>query len=235
MPAPRDTIELAGTDWDAARREMVARQIRGRGIRSERVLAAMSAVPRHFFVSPEQTIDSYKDTPLPIGEGQTISQPFIVAAVSEALNLRGDENVLEIGAGCGYQAAVLSLLSRQVTSIESQSTLATAARERLYRLGYVNVQVIEADGSAGWLAGAPFSAIAVSAAAPRIPVPLLEQLALGGSLVIPVGDRDSQELRRIVRTPSGFDSKTICNCRFVPLTGLFGWSDTSSFQEPTSK
>lgn len=235
MPAPRDCIELAGTDWDAARSEMVARQIRSRGIRSEKVLAAMSAVPRHLFVSPEQAFDAYSDTPLPIGEGQTISQPYIVAAVSEALALNGEETVLEIGAGCGYQAAVLSLLSCQVTSIESHPALASAARERLHRLGFGNVQVIEGDGSAGWLARAPYSAIVVSAAAPRVPAPLLDQLAPGGSLVIPVGDLETQELRQIVRTPRGFESELICNCRFVPLTGLFGWGGKFSSQESAGK
>ena len=232
MPDPRDKQDVAGTDWDAARREMVVRQIRARGVQSERVLAAMRAVPRHLFVSPEQATEAYNDTPLPIGGGQTISQPYIVAAISEALSLEGDEDVLEIGAGCGYQAAVLSLLARQVTSIEAVPALAAGARERLSRLGFRNVQVIEADGSAGWPAGAPYRAILVSAAAPRVPAPLFEQLAEGGRLVIPVGDRESQELQRIVRTKGGFDTEVICGCRFVPLMGHFGWSGNASPELP---
>lgn len=222
----------AGTTWDAARREMVARQIRARGIRSERVLAAMAAVPRHLFVFPEHTADAYTDSPLPIGEGQTISQPYIVAAATEALCLNGAESVLEIGAGCGYQAAILSLLAKEVTAIEAQPKLASAARSRLYRLGFPNVRLIEADGSAGWGSGAPYDAILVSAAAPRIPEPLIDQLAEGGRLLIPVGDRDAQELLRVVRTESSLKTTSICNCRYVPLLGHYGWDEETPATRP---
>lgn len=220
--------DIAATDWDAARKEMVARQIRERGIRSERVLEAMCAVPRHRFVSSNQVHEAYNDAPLPIGAGQTISQPYIVAATAQALSLEGDERVLEIGAGCGYLAAVLSLLAQQVTAMETQPALAAMARENLRQLGYTNVQIIDCDGSAGWPAGAPYQAIAVSAAAPRVPAPLLEQLAVGGRLVIPVGGRESQELLKIVRTETGCESETICSCRFVPLLGDYGWNESSA-------
>ncbi|HUO34465.1 MAG TPA: protein-L-isoaspartate(D-aspartate) O-methyltransferase [Candidatus Acidoferrum sp.] len=220
--------EPAETDWDAKRREMVARQIRARGIHCERVLAAMAEVPRHLFVPASLAGDAYSDSPLPIGEGQTISQPYIVAAIAEALSLQGHECVLEIGAGCGYLAAVLSLLAQKVIAIEAQAGLASIAREKLRQLGYGNVEIIEGDGSAGWPEGAPYEAIAVSAAAPRVPVPLLEQLGRDGRLVIPVGRRESQELLRIVRTGSGFRTEAICDCRFVPLLGHYGWSEGSS-------
>jgi len=222
---------IAATDWDAARQEMVARQIQARGIHSERVLAAMRTVPRHLFVSQDMAGDAYADVPLPIGEGQTISQPYIVAAIAEALSLYGGEHVLEIGAGCGYLAAVLSLLARRVTAIESQPALAARARENIERLRYRNVEIVEGDGSAGWPAEAPYEAIAVSAAAPRVPTPLLEQVTENGRLVIPVGGRDSQELVRIVRTESGFKSEPICNCRFVPLLGHYGWNGSPKTQE----
>ena len=216
------------TDWDAERKQMVAQQIRARGVRSERVLAAMTDVPRHLFVPPERVTEAYRDTPLPIGAGQTISQPYIVAAISQALDLSGDENVLEIGCGCGYQAAVLSRLAGRVTSIEALSGLAAGARERLRQLGYSNVQVIETDGSAGWPAAGPYQAILVSAAAPRVPAPLLAQLSEGGRLVIPVGNRSEQSLLRIWRSRNRFETETICGCRFVPLLGDYGWSGSSN-------
>jgi protein-L-isoaspartate(D-aspartate) O-methyltransferase len=234
MDVRENRSKSAGSEWDAARREMVARQLRARGIRSERVLDSMSRVPRHLFVPTDRATEAYSDTPLPIGEGQTISQPYIVAAISEALSLEGQERVLEIGAGSGYQAAVLSLLARDITAIEAQPALAATAREHLERLGYGNVEVVEADGSAGWPAGAPYEAILVSAAAPRVPEPLLDQLAEGGRLVIPVGDRDSQQLLRIVRTNQEFDKQVICSCRFVPLLGCFGWDQSSLARESSS-
>ena len=234
MTEPENKPNLAGRLWDATRQEMVARQLRGRGIRSEKVLATMAAVPRHLFVSTEHKSDAYNDSPLPIGEGQTISQPYIVAAATEALFLNGDESVLEIGAGCGYQAAILSLLAGDVIAIEVQSMLAATAGARLQTLGYSNVRVIHADGSAGWPAGAPYDAILVSAAAPDIPQPLIDQLAESGRLVIPVGNRDSQELVRAVRTESGLKIKAICNCRYVPLLGHYGWSEDTAAPNPAS-
>jgi protein-L-isoaspartate(D-aspartate) O-methyltransferase len=215
----------ANTDagFEAARRDMVARQIRGREIRSERVLGAMAAVQRHLFVPPSEILEAYRDVPLPIGSGQTISQPFMVAAMAEALSLEGHERVLEIGAGSGYQAAVLSLLAREVVAVESQHALAEQARVRLARLGYSNVRIEEADGSLGWPAGAPYGAILVTAGAPAVPPPLVEQLAEGGRLVIPVGEADQQELLRLVKHAGHTTQQSLYACRFVPLLGRYGW------------
>lgn len=217
--------------FEDARRQMVARQIEDRGIRSERVLEAMLAVPRHLFVPAEYVHASYADEPLPIGEEQTISQPFMVAAMAEALLLKGSERVLEIGAGSGYQAAVVSLLTREVIAIEAQATLASSARERLARLGYTNVIVEQGDGSQGWAAAAPYDAILVTAAAPSVPPPLVEQLADGGRLVIPVGGAEHQELVRITRQKSGFAQDFLYDCRFVPLVGRYGWQDRRAQRE----
>jgi protein-L-isoaspartate(D-aspartate) O-methyltransferase len=222
-------------NFEAARREMVARQIRERGIRSQRVLDAMMDVPRHLFVSRDQAGQAYADEPLPIGAGQTISQPFMVAAMSEALSLEGSERVLEVGAGSGYQAAVLSLLAREVIAVETQPALAKAARDRLSRLGYSNVRIEEGDGSMGWPPvnasdGPPtahYEAILVSAAAPAVPPPLVEQLTEGGRLVIPVGSSEHQELLRIVKRGGGTTQQSLYECRFVPLLGRYGWNPTA--------
>jgi protein-L-isoaspartate(D-aspartate) O-methyltransferase len=213
-------------DFAAARNEMVGRQIRARGIISARVLDAMAAVPRHEFVPLAAQSSAYADQALPIGGGQTISQPFIVAAMSDALQLSGSERVLEIGGGCGYQAAVLSLLSRDVLVVELQPSLAGASRERLARLGYTNVRVEEGDGSLGWPPGAPYDAILVSAAAPAIPPPLIEQLAEGGRIVIPVGDSELQSMLRIIKRAGGLAQESLLTCRFVPLLGRHGWPDS---------
>ena len=202
---------------------MVARQIRDRGIHSARVLEAMQAVPRHLFVPEEWLRAAYADEPLPIGEGQTISQPFMVAAMAEALSLEGEERVLEVGCGSGYQAAVLSRLAREVIAVEMQAALAASARERLARLGYANVTVEDGDGSAGWLALAPYDAILVTAAAPEVPKPLIDQLAEGGRLVIPVGGSKHQELLRIVKREGRMIERSLYSCRFVPLLGRYGW------------
>ena len=205
---------------------MVARQIRSRGIISARVLDAMAAVARHEFVPAEVQASAYADEALPIGGGQTISQPFIVAAMSDALQLSGSERVLEIGGGCGYQAAVLSLLARDVVVVELRPSLAGAARERLARLAYANVRIEEGDGSLGWPAAAPYDAILVSAAAPAIPPPLIEQLAEGGRLVIPVGDSELQSMLRITKRAAGAAQESLLTCRFVPLLGRHGWPDS---------
>jgi len=202
---------------------MVARQIRDRGIHSARVLEAMQAVPRHLFVPAEWLRAAYADEPLPIGEGQTISQPFMVAAMAEALSLEGEERVLEVGCGSGYQAAVLSRLAREVIAVEMQAALAASARERLARLGYANVTVEDGDGSAGWPALAPYDAILVTAAAPEVPKPLIDQLAEGGRLVIPVGGSKHQELLRIVKREGRTIERSLYSCRFVPLLGRYGW------------
>src|SRR5579863_1840277 len=209
--------------FEAERHEMVARQIRDRGIRSAGVLEAMGTVPRHLFVPPGRVSAAYVDEPLPIGERQTISQPFMVAAMAEALSLEGHERVLEIGAGSGYQAAVLSRLAREVVAVESQHALSEQARERLARLGYSNVRIEEADGSLGWPAGAPYGAILVTAGAPAVPPPLVEQLAEGGRLVIPVGEADQQELLRVVKHAGHTTQQSLYACRFVPLLGRYGW------------
>ena len=202
---------------------MVARQLRERGIRSERVLGAMETVPRHLFVPSERVPEAYSDEALPVGEGQTISQPYVVAASAEALALEGRERVLEVGAGTGYQAAVLSLLAREVIAVETIPSLTESARERLTRLGYSNVRVEQGDGSEGLAGEAPFDAILVSAAAPAVPQPLIDQLADGGRLVIPVGLTDRQQLLRIVKEGNRTTEQKLFPCRFVPLVGRFGW------------
>jgi|HubBroStandDraft_6_1064221.scaffolds.fasta_scaffold01022_6 protein-L-isoaspartate(D-aspartate) O-methyltransferase len=222
-----------GSDFEAARRDMVATQIRARGIRSPRVLHTMQTVPRHLFIPLAKISAAYADEPLPIGEGQTISQPFMVAAMSQALSLEGSERVLEVGAGSGYQAAVLSLLAPEVIAIESQPALAASARERLARLGYANVQIEVGDGSLGWPAAAPYDAILVAAAAPAIPPPLLDQLAEAGRLVIPVGTPKDQQLIRVVKNGGRITSESLYSCRFVPLLGRFGWRQ--NMQEITTR
>jgi protein-L-isoaspartate(D-aspartate) O-methyltransferase len=218
-----DRGAIAGQDFEAERRDMVARQIRGRGIRSARVLEAMESVPRHLFVPAGRVREAYADEPLPIGEGQTISQPFMVAAMAEALSLEGHERVLEVGCGSGYQAAVVSRLAREVIAMETLPALAESARERLARLGYANVTVKEGDGSAGRPVGAPYDAILVTAAAPEVPQPLIDQLAEGGRLVIPVGGSKHQELLRIVKREGRTTEQSLYSCRFVPLLGRYGW------------
>lgn len=205
------------------RRTMVRDQIFARGIHDPRVLAAMSAVPRHLFVPDESVWAAYADQPLPIGEGQTISQPFMVAAMTAALLLRGPERVLEVGTGSGYEAAILSLLARDVHTIENHATLARCAERRLEQLGYPNVRVHIGDGTLGWPDAAPYDAILVSAAAPAIPPPLTAQLVEGGPLVIPVGDAYQQELLRVRRLRGRTTSEVLYYCRFVPLVGRHGW------------
>ncbi len=216
-------ISASAGNFAAARNEMVVRQIRARGIRSPRVLEALLSVPRHEFVPPESAASAYSDVPLPIGGGQTISQPFMVAAMADAAQLNGSERVLEIGAGSGYQAAVLSLLAQEIVVVELQPELARACCERLARLGYSNVRVEEGDGSLGWPPSAPYDAIIVSAAAPSVPSPLIEQLAEGGRLIIPVGNAEQQDLLRITKRAGAVKKETLFVCRFVPLLGRHGW------------
>ena len=217
---------LAGSaddDFAFLRRNMVERQIRDRGIRDPRVLNAMNAVPRHAFVPLDRISHAYIDEPLPIGDGQTISQPFMVAAMAAALALEGSECVLEVGAGSGYQAAVLALLARQVITIESRPRLADVARERLNRLGFHNVSVEQGDGSLGWPQSVPYDAILVSAAAPSIPQPLIDQLAESGRIAVPVGDSESQQVVRLVKRAGQTTREALYHCRFVPLVGQYGW------------
>jgi protein-L-isoaspartate(D-aspartate) O-methyltransferase len=201
-----------------ARAEMVAEQIEERGIRDPRTLAAMRTVPRHLFVPPQLAGDAYADHPLPIGHGQTISQPYIVAFMTEALGLRGGETVLEVGTGSGYQAAVLAGIAARVYTIEIVAPLAEESRERLARLGYGNVEVRAGDGYQGWPEKAPFDAVMVTAAAPRVPEPLKEQLKDGGRLVIPVGDA-YQELIVLTRRGDRYTEERVLPVRFVPMTG----------------
>jgi protein-L-isoaspartate(D-aspartate) O-methyltransferase len=208
----------------AERRSMIDTQIRKRGVSSPRVLEAMAAVPRHEFVPPDFRNEAYADKPLPIGEGQTISQPYMIAAMTEALELSGSECVLEIGTGSGYQAAVLSLLVQQVITVENHTSLALAAQERLTNLGYGNVHVHNGDGSAGFPDSAPYDAILVTAGAPEIPRVFASQLREGGHLVIPVGDRDNQELVRARMDNGRLRSTVLFPCKFVLLIGRYGWS-----------
>ncbi len=208
-----------------ARHEMVETQIRRRYITDERVLDCLERVPRHEFVPREFRVRAYEDVPLPIGEGQTISQPYIVAAMTAALRLTGSERVLEIGTGFGYQAAVLGCLAREVFTVECRAELANQAAECLARLGYANVHVHCGDGTLGLPGFSPYDAILVAAAAPAVPAPLLAQLAEGGRMVVPVGDTENQELRLIERTRDAFRTTALEACRFVPLVGAHGWKE----------
>lgn len=208
-----------------ARHEMVETQIRRRNIHDDRVLSCLERVPRHEFMPVDFASRAYDDIPLPIGGGQTISQPYIVAAMTSALRLTGDERVLEIGTGLGYQAAVLGCLAREVFSVEVRPELARLAADRLARLGYVNVHVHHGDGTLGLPEFAPYHAILVAAAAPSIPEPLRAQLADGGRMVIPVGDVENQELHLIQSDRDTFSATVLEGCRFVPLLGAYGWKD----------
>lgn len=211
-------------DWAQERRRMVVRQLRGRGIRDERVLAAMLQVPREDFVPLEVRVEAYSDAPVPIGYGQTVSQPYMVALMAEALELNGQETVLEIGAGSGYAAAVLGTLAAHVIAVEIVEPLAQRARENLRRTGRdSNITVISADGSSGYAECAPYHAISVAAGAPAIPSTLLEQLADPGVLTIPVGDFGDQELRVLHKRNGTIESRIATLCRFVPLRGGEGW------------
>ena len=210
--------ERAREDRYAREREgMVSTQIEARGVRDPRVLEAMRAVPRHLFVPESQRAGAYRDHPLPIGNDQTISQPYIVALMSELAEIRPGANVLEVGTGSGYQAAVLAAMGANVCSIEIVEPLGVRARQTLERLGY-RVEVRIGDGYAGWPERAPFDAILITAAPPRIPEPLLAQLREGGRLVAPVGERE-QDLVVITRTAEGYRRRSVIPVRFVPMTG----------------
>jgi len=213
-------------NFSIARRRMVEDQVVARGVRDPRVIDAMLQVPRHKFVEEALESQAYQDAPLPIGERQTISQPYMVAVMSEALALDGTEKVLEVGTGSGYQAAVLAVLADRVFSLERIPALARRARKALDSCGYSKVNIRLADGTLGWQEMAPFDAIVVTAGAPDVPRDYLDQLAVGGRLVIPVGDRMSQVLMRITRTTEHeFKEEQLLGCRFVPLVGNHGWRD----------
>lgn len=212
-------------DYEKERRRMVDEQIASRGVSDPRVLAAMGKVPRHEFLPDILKDQAYGDHAIPIGDGQTISQPYMVALMSELLELKGTERVLEIGTGSGYQAAILAELSQKVYTVERVKTLADRARATLDRLGYGTVAIKVFDGTYGWKDMAPFDAIIVTAAAPEIPAPLVEQLREGGRLVVPVGERFSQVLMKVVKTPSGVLRSISIPCVFVPLIGNHGWKE----------
>ncbi len=213
------------SDFERERNRMVEEQIVGRGIRDERVLAAMRKVPRHEFMPEGMSVSAYSDNAMPIGEGQTISQPYMVALMTELLGLAGSERVLEIGTGSGYQAAVLAELCEKVYTVERIKTLAERARTTLDRLGCRNVAVKVYDGTYGWKEMSPFDAIIVTAAAPEVPAALVDQLREGGRMVIPVGERFSQTLYKVVKTREGIVTTRSIPCVFVPLIGNFGWKE----------
>jgi len=216
---------MAEDRYAAARNYMVERQLAARGISDLRVLAAMRKVPRHRFIPESLWDQAYNDYPLPIGEEQTISQPYIVALMTEALELKEADRVLEIGTGSGYQAAILAELVAQVFSIDRMASLTAQAQEVLDDLGYKNIHLRVGDGTLGWPEESPFEGIIVTAGAPQVPRPLVEQLALGGRLVIPVGDQFSQTLTVARKTKDGVKYEYHGGCRFVRLIGQHGWQE----------
>lgn len=218
-------IEKESTKFERQREEMVRRQIETRGIADQRVLAAMRKVPRHLFVSEALRDQAYGDFPLPIGDQQTISQPFIVAEMTQALQLSEKDRVLEIGTGSGYQAAILAEIAYRVYTIERIHSLLIKSRRLFDQLRYHNIITRFGDGSVGWLEESPFDAIIVTAGAPHIPDSLISQLAENGRMVVPVGDQHSQELIKIFKDREGIHRSNLGGCRFVKLMGENGWSD----------
>ena len=216
-------------DYAVARRRMVENQIVRRNITDKAVLDALLKTPRHLFVDEGFRPHAYSDASLPIGEKQTISQPFMVAAMTAALGLRGGERILEIGTGSGYQTAILSLLVSRVYTIERIASLASRARRVFDQLRLTNVNLKVGDGTVGWKDHAPFDGIIVTAGGPEVPTEFLDQLAVGAPLVVPVGPRDQQKLLRIVRAEDGtFSREELMDCRFVPLIGEKGWLDDNT-------
>jgi len=216
--------EERASTWDILRERMVKEQIESRGVRDRRVLEVIRKVPRHLFVPEAYLDEAYDDHPVSIGEGQTISQPYIVALMTSLLELKGDEKVLEIGTGSGYQTAILAELAKEVFSVERIESLAKKAKKRLEDLGYKNVHIKVGDGSLGWEEHAPYDAIIVTAAAPKLPKPLIDQLKVGGRIVIPIGDRFFQSLHRYVKKEDGsLEGQDFGGCVFVPLKGKEGW------------
>ncbi len=211
--------------YEKDREKMVEEQLVTRGINDSRVLAAMRKVPRHLFVTQELRQQAYEDKPLPIGHDQTISQPYIVALMVEAMELKGQEQVLEIGTGSGYEAAILAELCGQLFSVERVEALARKARALLDDLGYKNISIQVGDGTLGWNEHAPYDVIVVSAAAPQIPRPLIEQLKPEGILILPMGEEDLQSLARIRKRKEGLKEEYLGECRFVKLRGEYGWKN----------
>ncbi|MDZ4159681.1 MAG: protein-L-isoaspartate(D-aspartate) O-methyltransferase [Anaerolineaceae bacterium] len=218
------------TSFESLREQMVLLQIMNRSIKDERILEVMGEVPRHIFVPPDMQEMAYEDGPLPIGCGQTISQPYIVALMTSLLELKGDENVLEIGTGSGYQAAILAHLAKTVHTVEIHPELAERASSKLAELGLMNVQVHVGDGSLGWQAAAPYQAILITAAAPAAAEPIMRQLDRGGRLVLPIGSRYRQELVRYKRDGDKLTQEDIIPVAFVPLRGQHGWRDDEWFE-----
>lgn len=204
---------------------MVEEQLRRRGIHDQRLLAVMANIPRHSFVSSDYQLAAYEDRPLPIGEGQTISQPYMVAVMTQSLELKGDERVLEIGTGSGYQTAILAEMAKTIFTIERIQELLLRAQKILQELGYENIFFLTGDGTKGWPEKAPFDGIIVTAGAPEIPQTLTSQLAEGGRLVIPVGPRYTQTLYKVTRKRNQFTEEDLTGCVFVPLVGDFGWKE----------
>jgi protein-L-isoaspartate(D-aspartate) O-methyltransferase len=212
-------------NFQKARDRMVETQLISRGISDPRVLEAIRKVPRHLFVEEALKEQAYSDFPLPIGEKQTISQPYIVALMTESLGLKGHEKILEVGTGSGYQAAILAELADRVFSIERYPGLAYRANQILQKQGYQNIIIRVADGSLGWPDEAPFDGVMATAGTPQIPQPLIDQLGMGGRLVLPVGDRLSQELILVERAPEGIKKTNLGGVRFVDLVGKWGWEE----------
>jgi len=212
-------------DYAQTRERMVQEQLVSRGIKDTRVLGVMARVPRHLFLESELRNQAYEDHPLPIGANQTISQPYMVALMAEALELKGTERVFEVGTGSGYLAAVLSELCAEVFSVETVEKLASKARTVLTNLGYRNVSVLMGDGTLGWEEHSPYDAVVISAAAPCIPRPLLEQLKTPGYLVFPMGEKELQTLVRIRKDKAGIREEYLGECQFVKLKGQYGWED----------
>ncbi|MEW6360991.1 MAG: protein-L-isoaspartate(D-aspartate) O-methyltransferase [Pyrinomonadaceae bacterium] len=219
-----DRFSNPGDAFELPRRRMVEQLRTQYGIRDERVLSAMMTVPRHLFVPEALSSQAYKDNALPLAAGQTVSQPFIVARMTELLCLKGNERVLEIGFGSGYQTAILSLLARKIYAIERIKEIADVSKARLMSLGFRNVSYRVGDGTLGWPIYAPFDAILVAAGGPKVPETLIGQLATGGRLVMPVGaEENSQKLVRVTLTDTGLKTEEFGRCSFVPLIGQFGW------------
>jgi protein-L-isoaspartate(D-aspartate) O-methyltransferase len=216
---------LVVQDFKKERLAMVEDQLRRRGIHDQRVLEAMAKIPRHSFISPEYQAAAYEDRPLPIGEGQTISQPYMVAVMTQSLELTGGERVLEIGTGSGYQTATLAELAKTIFTVERIQVLIQRAQKVLQNLGYENIFFLHGDGTKGWPENSPFEGIIVTAGAPEVPQMLTSQLADGGRLVIPVGPRYTQTLYKVTRKGNRFMEEDITGCVFVPLLGDFGWKE----------
>jgi protein-L-isoaspartate(D-aspartate) O-methyltransferase len=209
-------------DWDLLRKRMVDEQLIPRGIKNKRVLDAFYKVQRHKFIPEDVMMSAYADFPVPIGEGQTISQPYIVALMTECLDLRGEEKVLEIGTGSGYQTAILAELAKEIYSVERFKNLAESAEAVVNELGYKNIKIKVGDGTLGWPEMGPFDRIIITAASPRIPLPLTEQLKESGKLILPLGESFSQVLTAVEKKKGKLESIEICGCIFVPLVGKYG-------------